>query len=345
MNPLQKNIATGTVVYAVEVENLTKSFGAVKAIDRVSFAINTGQIVGFLGPNGAGKSTTMRILCGLLEATAGTARICGIPVSSRPTEIRRRIGYMPERNPLPEDLRVIEYLRYRARLKELPRKQIQSAVEEAMDLCDLNRKASRRIIGTLSKGYLQRVGIADAVLGNPDIIIMDEPTIGLDPHQILGIRRLINNLRGKMTVLLSSHILPEIEMCCDSVIIINHGQIVAHGTSSDLRNEFLPQTRYRLNVRAEVEEIESILHSTNEALSLVNSQTGADGYHEYSLEAASETEIAEYLITKLTERGCTVREMAKIQPNLEDIFLAATRRSWDQEHAVIGKLPPIKPNA
>lgn len=315
---------------AIRVTDLTKSFGTLKAIDRVTFEVAKGQIVGFLGPNGAGKSTTMRIICGLLEASSGVATISGISVANHPAESKRRIGYMPERNPLPEDMRVVEYLRYRARLKEIPRKAIKSAVEEAMQLCDLNRKASRRIIGTLSKGFRQRVGIADAVLGNPEIIIMDEPTIGLDPHQILGIRRLINNLRGKMTVMISSHILPEIEMCCDRVIIINHGRIVAHGSSASLRKEFIPQTTYRIAVKATSEEMKSILGGMQDTLSLVSEQDAEAGYRLYFIETADNTEIAEFLIPKLTERNCPIREIARLEPNLEDIFMAATKRSWDQ---------------
>lgn len=323
---------------AIQVTHLTKSFGQVKAIDSVSFAVQSGQIVGFLGPNGAGKSTTMRILCGLLEASSGEAKICGISVASHPAETKRRIGYMPERNPLPEDMRVIEYLRYRARLKEIPRKHIKPAVEEAMALCDLNRKASRRIIGTLSKGYRQRVGIADAVLGSPEIIIMDEPTIGLDPHQILGIRRLINTLRGKMTVMISSHILPEIEMCCDRVIIINHGRIVAHGSSASLRKSFLPKTTYRLAVKAANAEMESILTGMQETLSLVSHQDDIDGYRKYFVETSDDADIVEFLIAKLTERRCAIREIARLEPNLEDIFMAATKRSWDETHT-----PSIQP--
>lgn len=333
--PKLKKIVDTSVVsdkaIAIQANNLTKSFGAVKAIDRVSFEVQSGQIVGFLGPNGAGKSTTMRILCGLLEATSGVASINGISIASQPTETKRLIGYMPERNPLPEDMRVIEYLRYRAHLKEIPRKNIKQAVEEAMQLCDLNRKASRRIIGTLSKGYRQRVGIADAVLGNPEIIIMDEPTIGLDPHQILGIRRLINSLRGKMTVMISSHILPEIEMCCDRVIIINHGRIVAHGSSASLRKEFIPRTTYRIAVKATSAEMESILGGMQETLSLVSEQDTDDGYRLYFIETTEDTEIAEFLLSKLNERNCSIREIARLEPNLEDIFMAATKRSWDQE--------------
>lgn len=319
---------------AIEVTHLNKFFGPVKALDDVSFNVESGQVVGFLGPNGAGKSTTMRILCGLESASSGIARICGIPVANRSDETKRLIGYMPERNPLPEDMRVVEYLRYRARLKEIPRRELKEAVDEAMDLCDLNRKARKRVIATLSKGYRQRVGIADAVLGNPEVILMDEPTIGLDPHQILGIRRLIDNLRGKMTVILSSHILPEIELCCDRVIIINHGRIVAHGSSNSLREEFMPKTTYRLSVDADREELESILANMPNKIALLakseNESKQPDSFSEFYLETSHDTELTQFLISKLSERGRSIREIARLQPNLEDIFMAATKRSWEQ---------------
>ena len=189
---------------SIRVENLTRNYGAITAIKNVSFTVNRGEIVGFLGPNGAGKSTTMRILSGIMSATAGSAWVGGISVAQNPHEVKRRIGYMPENNPLPDDMRVVEYLRFRARLKGVPGRKLRATVEEVMETCDLARTARRKIIGTLSKGFRQRVGIADALLGNPEVIIMDEPTIGLDPHQIQGIRKLINNLRGRLTVVLSA---------------------------------------------------------------------------------------------------------------------------------------------
>ncbi|HAT60663.1 MAG TPA: ABC transporter, partial [Opitutae bacterium] len=227
--------------YTIEVENLCKSFGKLEAVAGISFKVEKGQIFGFLGPNGAGKSTTMRILTGYTQATSGIARICGFPVASEPHDIKRRIGYMPENNPLPLELRVCEYLKWRARLKELPLRHRSKRVDEVMELCDLTR-ARDRIIGKLSKGFRQRVGIADAILAHPEVIIMDEPTIGLDPHQVIMIRDLIASLRGKMSVIISSHILPEIEMTCDQVIIINGGKIVGKGTPNELRETFIDST-------------------------------------------------------------------------------------------------------
>ncbi|HYP17761.1 MAG TPA: ABC transporter ATP-binding protein [Opitutus sp.] len=228
---------------AIEVSHLVKTYAGVAAVSDITFTVARGEILGFLGPNGAGKSTTMRILTGYLPATSGTVRVCGIPVASDPAEAKRRIGYMPENNPLPEDMRVSEYMYFRGRLKEISRRKLGPRVDEVLELCDLKR-VRHKIIGKLSKGYRQRVGIAEAILAEPPVIIMDEPTIGLDPHQILIVRDLIASLRGRMTVIISSHILPEIEMTCDRVLIINQGRVVAEGTPADLRREIIGHSSY-----------------------------------------------------------------------------------------------------
>ena len=219
---------------AIEVSHLVKTFAGVTAVNDVSFTVEKGEIIGFLGPNGAGKSTTMRMLTGYMPATSGSISICGYPVATQSEEIKRRVGYMPENNPLPEDMRISEYLYYRGRLKEVPRSKLGSRIDEVLEVCDLKR-VRHRIIGQLSKGYRQRIGIAEAILAEPPVIIMDEPTIGLDPHQIIIVRDLIASLRGRMTVIISSHILPEIEMTCDRVLIINQGRVVAQGTPAALR--------------------------------------------------------------------------------------------------------------
>jgi len=316
---------------AIEVINLTKCYGPRKAIDSINFDVSRGQVVGFLGPNGAGKSTTMRVLSGIMPATSGVARICGFPVASQSGEVKKRIGYMPESNPLPEDMRVIEYLRYRAHLKEIPGRKIRDRVEEAMEVCELHRKPRRRLIGTLSKGYRQRVGIADAILARPEVIIMDEPTIGLDPHQILGIRNLINTLRGEMTVVLSSHILPEIELCCDKVIIINQGRVVANGSSQSLRKQFLPKTRYRLRTSLSKPNLELILPTVGSELKLHSSlETDLSGVREFIVEAPSQLDLTEPFIDALRAQHASIHEIARLQPNLEDIFMSATKRSWDE---------------
>ncbi len=324
----------------VIVRRLTKIYGGIKVVDNVSFRIGKGEILGFLGPNGAGKSTTMKILSGMCPATSGSAYVCGVSVANNPGEVRRHIGYMPENNPLPEDLRVSEYLRYRAGLKEVPVRETSRRVEEAMEICQLNRKAKRKIIGNLSKGFRQRVGIADAILSKPDLIIMDEPTIGLDPHQIIAIRSLINSLRGKMSVIISSHILPEIELVCDRVIIINQGRIVASGSSESLRKEFISSDKYGVGVKCPPEEFGKYCSVMGNGLRISShsKSADADGYWDYVLESDIGSDLGRSLIGELSkDTRLAVREVSRLKPNLEEIFMAATRRSWEEVRGVKDK--------
>jgi ABC-2 type transport system ATP-binding protein len=320
---------------AIEVENLCKRYGSVTAIEDVSLSVGRGEIVGFLGPNGAGKSTTMRIIAGLMPATSGIARINGIPVAWRPEEAKSHLGYMPENNPLPEEMRVTEYLRWRAKLKGVPGRQVTARVNEVMEACDLVRKARRRLIGTLSKGFRQRVGIADALLGSPDVIILDEPTIGLDPHQIMAIRRLIKELRGKMSVFISSHILPEIEQVCDRVIIINQGRIVASGTPDALRGEFMPETEFLLVAELSASDVETILLPFEPKVRVADkgaAAPAAGGARRLVVTMPSASALAPVLLEKLwAAKPGKVRELHGVASSLEDIFIAATRRSWEME--------------
>ncbi|MFP4203366.1 MAG: ABC transporter ATP-binding protein [Opitutales bacterium] len=316
---------------SIHVENLTRLYGSVPAIRNINFSVYPGEIVGFLGPNGAGKSTTMRILCGIQTATSGAAWVNGISVAENPREVKRKLGYMPENNPLPVDMRVVEYLRFRARLKGVPSLKINSAVREVMEICDLSRTARRKIIGTLSKGFRQRVGVADALLGKPEVIIMDEPTIGLDPHQVQGIRRLIDNLRGRLTVVISSHILPEIERSCDRMIIINLGRVVATGTSHGLREEFLPGERFDIEFEGSPEEVVRCLREASIEVDVLETSSFSEKIHQQTLRAEGNGELGPRLIQRLSESpGLTLRSLNRHSPNLEEIFLAATRRSWEE---------------
>jgi len=217
----------------IEVENLTKRYPGRTAVDGISFQIGRGEVVGFLGPNGAGKSTTLRILSSFLPATSGTARVAGFDVFREPDEVRRRIGYMPENNPLHLDMRVREYLKFRARLKGLGWRRSRERVDAVLQQCGLTDVAGR-IIGQLSKGYRQRVGLSDALVHEPDLIILDEPTIGLDPHQIRSVRALVKELGKQHTVVLSTHILNEVEMTCSRVLILHRGRILAADRTEDL---------------------------------------------------------------------------------------------------------------
>lgn len=314
---------------AIEVSHLVKTYAGATAVSDISFSVARGEILGFLGPNGAGKSTTMRILTGYLPATSGSVNVCGISAASDPGEVKRRVGYMPENNPLPEDMRVSEYLYFRGRLKEIPRRKLGPRIDEVLELCDLKR-VRHKIIGKLSKGYRQRVGIAEAVLAEPPVIIMDEPTIGLDPHQILIVRDLIASLRGRMTVIISSHILPEIEMTCDRVLIINQGRVVAQGTPADLRREILGHSAYQCELAGDPALLPSLLAGVEPTLKIsVQSEPDASGFRRVTLTSDSDDELGEPLMKALTTQRFRLRSLNRTQSTLEDVFLAATRRSWD----------------
>lgn len=315
---------------AIEVENLVKTYAGMAAVNQVSFTVQRGEIMGFLGPNGAGKSTTMRILTGFLPATSGVVRLCGVSVATQGDQVKRLIGYMPENNPLPEDMRVSEYLYYRGRLKEIPRRKLRTRIDEVLELCDLKR-VRHRIIGKLSKGFRQRVGIAEAILAEPPIIIMDEPTIGLDPHQILIVRDLISSLRGRMTVIISSHILPEIEMTCDRVLIINQGRVVATGTPSELRREILGHSLYRVEIAGELSVLPSVLARIEPSLA-ISEQSPADlhGFSTIRLTTSRDEPLGEDLLKVLSnDTRFRLRGLAQEHPTLEDVFLAATKRTWE----------------
>ena len=305
--------------YSVVVSHLTKKYGELKALDDVSFSIKKGEILGFLGPNGAGKSTTMRIISGLMPATSGCAYICGESVANYPDLAQKHIGFMLENN------------RYRAKIKGLSRREYKARVDEVMEICQLKRKAAKRIIGNLSKGFRQRVGIADAILAKPEVIIMDEPTIGLDPHQILAIRRLINSLRGEMSVIISSHILPEIELMCDRVIIINQGEIVANGSPDELRREFIAESVYKISAKASSEQMQNLLGIIDSSL-VLDSATKQDdeGFSEFTVKTPILEDMGEKIVCELSkDTALRLREVYRKKPTLEDIFMAATKRSWE----------------
>lgn len=241
----------------IVVRNLVRLFGPVRAVDNISFQVEQGEIVGFLGPNGAGKTTTMRILTGFLPPTAGEVRVAGYDVQEQSLEARRRLGYLPENVPLYGEMRVEEYLDYRARLKGLPRRVRQKRIEYVIERCRL-QEMRRRLCGTLSKGYRQRVGLADALIHDPDILILDEPTVGLDPIQVRETREVIRELREHHTVLLSTHILPEVQMLCQRVIIIHRGRIVLDDRLDRIRRSRVVDVEIAVN-GTPVENVRSVL--------------------------------------------------------------------------------------
>ena len=240
---------------AIEVQHLTKRYDTTIALDRISFEVQPGEIMGFLGPNGAGKTTTLRILTGLLAPTDGAVRINGLDVETHSLQIRQQIGYLPENVSLYPELRVQEYLVYRAKIKGVPRKQRRERIAEVMDRCAVG-EVQRKLIGRLSKGYRQRVALADCLIGRPSILILDEPTIGLDPHQIRQVRELIRSLGQTTTILLSTHILPEVEMACNRVTIIDKGKIVAVDSPDNLRRRLTGAQVVHVELRGEEQAIE-----------------------------------------------------------------------------------------
>ena len=317
--------------HSIIAEHLWKRFGRTEAVRDLSFTIDKGEIVGFLGPNGAGKSTTLRMLTGILPATSGHLTVCGMSVPYHDREIRKQIGYMPENNPLPDDMRVIEYLKFRAQIKGIPYSKRKSRIEHAMEVCELHRKARRKIIGTLSKGFRQRVGIADSILAAPTVTILDEPTIGLDPHQVIAIRRLLDNLRGETTVIFSSHILSEVEISCDRILIMNQGRLVASGTADDLRKEFLPGSRYQIEASGTPELIREAFQELGTGWQLDLSPAPVDGFYSVSLTNQENGSNGKDILETLMRSGkIRIRAFHPVQANLEDVFLKATRRSWEE---------------
>ena len=303
----------------IEVENLTKHYGQHVALDGITFSVGHGEVVGFLGPNGAGKSTTMRILTTFLAATSGSVYIGGDCVFEQPNRVRRRIGYMPENNPLPIDLRVRDYLDFRAQLKHLSKDMATKRIDEVVDECGISDVANR-YIGQLSRGYRQRVGMADALLANPELIILDEPTSGLDPNQIRSVRSLIRKLSGKHTVLISSHILSEIEMTCDRVIILHEGKLLASGEMKQLISES------NLAVVAEICAPLNDIKNWASEIALENSELieQKNGYVRCRFSAIKNNDIREQIFTIVNERGWELRELSLQTPSLEDLFVSLT---------------------
>ena len=304
----------------IEVHNLTKRYGQHVALDGVSFSVGCGEVVGFLGPNGAGKSTTMRILTTFMAATSGSVRVCGDCVFENPMRVRERIGYMPENNPLPTDLRVGDYLKFRAQLKRLANGDSANRIAEVIEQCGVADVVGR-FIGQLSRGYRQRVGLADALLAKPELIVLDEPTAGLDPNQVRSVRRLIRELAGSHTVLISSHILSEIEMTCDRVVILHEGRLLASGA--------LDALMAKANA-AVVAEVRASLTDTIEwaaklALGQAECAEQPGGYVRCRFADAKSADTREKIFASANEHGWSLRELSRQAPSLEDLFVSLTR--------------------
>jgi ABC-2 type transport system ATP-binding protein len=304
----------------IRVQQLTKKYGSFTAVKGISFEVEKGEIVGFLGPNGAGKSTTMKILTGFLPPTTGRASIAGFDVFDDSLEARRHLGYLPENTPLYPEMKVGEYLRYRAALKGVASSKVRERVGDVLELCQVKDR-EKQLIGSLSKGYRQRVGLADALVHDPDLLILDEPTIGLDPNQIRTVRELIKNLAEKRTVLISTHILPEVEMMCSRVVVIHRGQIRATDTAENLRKNHRAVGELILEAKAGADAIE-VLKSIPSVKDVAAVQDGE--WTTFTLRLDANAEPGQELMRLANERKWDVRELHQKRATLEDVFAELT---------------------
>jgi ABC-2 type transport system ATP-binding protein len=311
----------------IEVEGLTKRFVDKDVVDDVSFFVPEGEVLGFLGPNGAGKTTTMRMITGFLTATSGRVRVAGLEVERNPLAVRARIGYLPENVALYPEMRVDEYLRYRAAVEGVPRTEVGERVEAVSERCMVG-DVRRQLAGTLSKGYRQRVGLAGALIHRPPVLILDEPTVGLDPRQIVKIRELITELGRDHTVILSTHILPEVEQVCRRVLIIDDGKIVADGTPDQLRSGLTGTAELKVQLEAPEAEARAGLEALPAA-----SNVRSDGNGRFHVTVESSADLRREVFNLAVRKGWVLLELAQTMPSLEDIFLRLTTRDAAEQEA------------
>ena len=314
----------------IEVTNLVKRYWDHTAVDHLSFHIEKGKIYGFLGPNGAGKSTTMNMITGYIASTEGKVVIDGHDILEEPEEAKKCIGYLPEQPPLYFDMTVLEYMKFAADLKKIPRKERESMIEEVMDMVKIT-DMKNRLIKNLSKGYRQRVGLAQAILGYPEVIILDEPTVGLDPKQIIEIRSLIKELKKKHTVILSSHILSEVSAVCDYVLIISHGRLVASDTPDNLSRLAEGSNTLNMLVKGEKELIENGLKEIDKIKETELAFNEEEGVWNVSVSTEEKEDIREEVFLKMAELHCPILEMKSKKVSLEEIFLELTESEKNKE--------------
>ena len=307
----------------IKVSNLSKQYVERAAVDNISFEVESGEIVGFLGPNGAGKTTTLRMLTGYIPPTSGTASIGGHDVFSESIKARQKIGYMPENVPLYDDMRVREYLRFRAELKGLRGQEARQGVSEAIDLCGL-KKIRRQIISSLSKGYRQRVGLADALVNNPELLILDEPTNGLDPNQIRRFRELIKQLGIRHTILISTHILSEVEMTCNRVIILNEGKIIANDKPKDLSRELRSANTISIEVKIPTETAQNLINAIP-GIKKVTKEHQAEEWSYFTIRTEPGNDVRESIVHLANAQGWPLREIRTQYATLEDAFVEITQ--------------------
>jgi len=314
----------------IEVENLTKRYGPTLAVSDVTFEVQKGEILGFLGPNGAGKTTTMRVITGYFPPSAGRVRVAGYDVVDEPLEAKRRTGYLPEAPPVYPDMTVTEYLAFVGRIKGIPRRELKSRLAEVSERCAITDVQNRQI-GKLSKGYRQRVGLAQALIHNPEILVLDEPTAGLDPKQIIETRELIKGLAGRHTVILSTHILPEAAKTCQRVVVINAGKIVAVGTPDELTRRLQGFETILLTVEGLAADVKDKLQRVA-GVNLVEPHDSADGRVTYEVHAEKGKDVRAELARAVVESHWKLYELKTSGMSLEDIFLKLTTKDLSEEN-------------
>jgi ABC-2 type transport system ATP-binding protein len=304
----------------IVVENLTKYYGTLPAIQGVSFRVEKGEILGFLGPNGAGKTTTMRILTGFMPATSGTATVAGYDVFKDSLEVRKRIGYLPENVPIYNDMEVSAYLNFVTEVKGVPKKLRKEKIQQVIKSCGLE-SVSNRLIKNLSKGFRQRVGLAQALVNDPEVLILDEPTMGLDPKQITEIRHLIKELATEKTIILSSHILPEVSMICQRVVIINQGKVVAEDTTENLTSRSQTSRRILLQVDGPPEVVLKTLKEVNGVTRVQRKDQVTGNIFNYEVEASKDRDVRRDLAQVIVQSGNGLLELRPVEVSLEDVFV------------------------
>jgi ABC-2 type transport system ATP-binding protein len=309
----------------IEVDHLTKRFGAVKAVDNITFQVEKGEILGFLGPNGAGKTTTMRVLTGFMPATEGTARVCGFDVFEKPLEVKRRIGYLPENPPLYTEMSVDSYLDFVARIKGVDARERKKRIEEVKGRVSIG-EYSTTLVKNLSKGYKQRLGLAQALIHDPEVLILDEPTIGLDPNQIIEVRELIKNLSGSHTIILSTHILPEVSMTCQRVVIIAQGRIVAVDTPENLTRQLQGTEKVRLEVKGPESVVKEKIKEIEGVMRIESKRLEGDEACSFIVETELKKDIRSKIARKIVDNGYDLLELRTIGMSLEDVFLQLTTK-------------------
>ena len=307
----------------IEIQNLTKHYGPIKAVNNLNFTVEKGEILGFLGPNGAGKTTTMNMITGYLPSTSGTVKVCGYDIGEQPAEVKKHIGYLPEIPPVYTDMTVKEYLNFVSDLKKVPRSERASQISDIMEIVQITH-VQNRLVGNLSKGYRQRVGFAQALVGNPEVLILDEPTVGLDPNQIIEIRKLIKDLGKEHTIIFSSHILQEVSAVCERVVIINKGEIVAIDTPDNLSQNLGNVSRFSIKIEGPQDEVAKALGEVKGILNIKWSSSDEENVVKYIIDSEKDMDIRKPIFLKMAELGHPILELQSVGMDLEEIFRILT---------------------